>query len=131
MTNQEVFNTVWNHFVVDRNTYSVDETGVCQYRGEGPKEGAKCAIGLFIPDDIYNFEMEEWTGPEDLIKNSLDMAFIFKGISTGFLDKLRDCHDSAALVDWDDNDSNENIFLSEMIKNLERVAGVWGLVVPV
>jgi hypothetical protein len=56
MTNQEIFNKVWQHFVVEGNPRSVEpEKRYCAYRGPN---GSKCAFGLFIPDEKYDPEME-------------------------------------------------------------------------
>lgn len=56
MTNQDAFTTVWQHFIVEKNPPSyVQDTkepdGIqCMYRGN---DGAKCAFGIFIPDELY------------------------------------------------------------------------------
>jgi hypothetical protein len=58
-TEQEIFDRVWQHFVVEENPLSYDETGSCKYRGCG---GAKCAVGIFIPDDLYDPALDKFTG---------------------------------------------------------------------
>lgn len=59
---QDIFDRVYNHFIVNRQPRStrmekigVGEYEACRYRGDG---GAKCAAGLFIPDDQYAEEIE-------------------------------------------------------------------------
>jgi len=53
-TEQEVFDKVWNHFVVNHGKQSrmqsPNGSTKCLYRG---MDGAKCAVGLFIPDEDY------------------------------------------------------------------------------
>lgn len=55
LSQQEIFNRVWQHFIIERQPRSVTSDGHCRYRGP---EGAKCAVGLFIPDDCYSPWME-------------------------------------------------------------------------
>ncbi len=54
-TNQEVFDRVYTHFIINEEPYSVDDKGSCMYRGI---EGRKCAGGLFIKDEDYDVEYE-------------------------------------------------------------------------
>ena len=59
MTNQEIFDKVWNHFVVERKPRSILMDNalrqVCKYR-DG--RGNACAVGLFIPDAVYAPRLE-------------------------------------------------------------------------
>lgn len=56
MTKQEAFDRVWRHFVIEGNPQSMGADGVtCRYRGEN---GARCAVGLFIPDSEYSESLE-------------------------------------------------------------------------
>lgn len=48
MTKQEIFNRVWQHFVVDKGAPSCNDQGGCLYRGPGD---ARCAVGLFLSDE--------------------------------------------------------------------------------
>jgi len=54
MTNQHVFEQVWRHFVVERNEPGMAQ-GVCFLRGAND---TRCAIGLLIPDRLYDESME-------------------------------------------------------------------------
>jgi hypothetical protein len=54
MTNQEIFDKVWNWFIRDNNPTSIQEN-FCLYRGPN---GAKCAAGILIPDSEYLEGME-------------------------------------------------------------------------
>ena len=59
MTNQEIFDKVWNHFVVERKPRSFDYTldGGCSCRYRDSK-GNRCAVGLFIDDADYHPSLE-------------------------------------------------------------------------
>lgn len=46
LTNQEIFNKVWQHFIVEDKPYAYDtDIQLCSYL---TKEGHQCAIGLFL-----------------------------------------------------------------------------------
>lgn len=62
----------------------------CHLRGAG---GEKCAIGLFIPDDIYRPDMEKWA--LDQVSNVVPTWLADCGIE--FLRQLRGAHDGAAV----------------------------------
>lgn len=47
LTNQDIFNKVWDHFVVQRQPQSISGA-FCRYRGP---DGARCAIGIFLTDE--------------------------------------------------------------------------------
>lgn len=55
MNKQEIFNTVWNGFVVQKFERSHDK-GICVYRT--PDGSKKCAAGMLIPDSEYSPELE-------------------------------------------------------------------------
>lgn len=84
-TNQDIFNTVWNHFIVGDGQPSIFRAK-CLYRG--PK-GTKCAVGLLISDEKYSPEMENM---------SLSLLSGFLGLSEhdNLLHALQDAHDCAA-----------------------------------
>lgn len=55
--NLEQFDKVANHLIKQgKRSLALDGAGwVCAYRGEG---GAKCAIGVIIPDELYGEHLE-------------------------------------------------------------------------
>lgn len=54
--NQEDFNAVWNHFIVGDGKPSLNPNGIgCAYRA---LDGSKCAVGLLMPDDVYDPSIE-------------------------------------------------------------------------
>lgn len=54
MTKQEVFDTVYHHLLTQKQK-SVDDDGVCLYRGP---HGTKCAAGVLIKDELYKHVFE-------------------------------------------------------------------------
>jgi hypothetical protein len=52
-TGQEIFDAVWQYFVVEGHPQAKDGN-TCRYRG---KE-SNCAIGCQLPDELYSGEME-------------------------------------------------------------------------
>jgi hypothetical protein len=56
MTAQEIFDRVWTHFVVEGNPRSLGNDGACKYRSSN---GAKCAVGVLIPDEDYETWMDQ------------------------------------------------------------------------
>lgn len=87
MTNQEMFNKVYQHFIVENNGPSYDASiDACCYRGPN---GAKCAAGLFIPDDRYSPRMER-QDIKDVVRG-FDLSDIFEDIN--FVVELQHWHD--------------------------------------
>jgi hypothetical protein len=92
---QNAFETMWNHFVVNKGPLSVlnsTKSSVCVYRGPF---GAKCAIGLLIPDALFRAEFEGKVMmylPDDI------KGYLYQ--ETGFtltqLTQLQECHDDAS-----------------------------------
>lgn len=89
LTRQEWFDNAWNHFVVNKGEPSHNHQE-CRYRGPN---GAKCAIGVSIPDDLYesDFKLYEGCGIGDLV----DEEFIFQE-DLKFLTDLQRCHDDSS-----------------------------------
>lgn len=54
MTEQKIFDKVATH-LQKQGRRALDKDGVCVYRGE---EGAKCAVGALIPDELYDSKVE-------------------------------------------------------------------------
>ena len=55
-TQQEAFDIVWQAFVVEGRPQSVGTRGRCFYRGPN---GARCAVGLLMPDELYEARFDE------------------------------------------------------------------------
>lgn len=57
MKAQGVFNKAVRHFANQMAPCKQGDS--CMYRGFGKTEGMTCVIGSFIPDDLYDDDMEE------------------------------------------------------------------------
>ncbi len=64
MTDQEIFNKVWDHFITQENPRAFMHYSCCYRRGDG----ARCAVGIFIPDALYSEALEGCTVEELLNK---------------------------------------------------------------
>lgn len=110
ITTQEVFNMVWNHFVVEKGKPSISvEGGPCRYRGDG---GAKCAVGLFIPDDRYTWSLEGLDMGDRRVCDALPPAFHDREGRVPdalyyLLDELQRAHDKNAVWGSDFHNSME------------------------
>lgn len=98
MTRQEVFNKVWDWFIVQKNPQSVDyEEEDCKYRIFKEDKTLKCAIGCLIPDDLYEPKMDEGAGYNCksllLIYPTLKKTLDIKDEDFEFLSDLQTAHD--------------------------------------
>lgn len=116
LTIQEMFNGAWKHFIVDKNPRSVGDFFRCKYRG---KNGTKCAIGLFIPDEQYDCSMD---GLCDTRIGSIIEKFPqlpFAHIDIDILIEFQICHDDDECKDFN------------LIKiKFEEFAGKYSLTIP-
>ena len=88
MTNQDVFDAVVEHLAIQgRQSLTAAET--CGYRGSG---GDKCAVGVLIPDGIYEQDLEG-EHVKKIIKNHPKIKKIFSGVSIPLLMQLQQIHD--------------------------------------
>lgn len=94
MTTQEAAEKIWDHFIVNEGPPSVVAYGdQCLYRGPG---GAKCAVGVLIPDDLYDPEMEN-VGTVGLVLNDYPrLADYLRGVDTDLLRGCQSEHDAWA-----------------------------------
>lgn len=49
LTKQEIFDKVWDYFVVQGKPRSSDANGKCQYLTD---DGCRCAVGVLMPDNV-------------------------------------------------------------------------------
>lgn len=94
-TKQEIFNKVWEHFVVKANPQSIDEFGGCRYYSS---EGG-CAIGCLIAEDKDKKALDK--SSSGIIIDSIRDAeaniinkYISSEIETDFLAELQNIHDN-------------------------------------
>jgi hypothetical protein len=86
LSNQQVFDKVWDHFITKKNPPSIRDDGRCVYRGP---DGSKCAIGIFIPDEKYFPEMDVNSGHIPLLLDDIIL-------NVSILYEFRRAHDSSA-----------------------------------
>jgi len=126
MTRQEIFNKAYKHALSmkelskDVVSYGMHQGYSSKYRA---KNGEKCLIGSFIPDEKYHpsiegravdllfFDMEE-LGLNDWLKNDIG----HRKRRDGFLLDLQRCHDRASSTD-------------DMMGRLKHFAGERGLTI--
>jgi len=118
MTNQEIFDQVYRHFVLESGKPSftrdpITEEISCKYRGP---DGARCAAGLFIPDDKYDPKCEGFQCDKAFEK----LNFNFNG-DLAFLLKLQQLHDILCRSDS---------FKEEMEEGLKFLADNENLTIP-
>lgn len=101
-TKQEIFNRVWDHFVTRKSPLSM-VAGTCRYRRDmKPDSPVRCAVGIFIPDELYTLEMEECGRIGTVLERlrSLDPALrAFLEENLDFLRKLQRAHDQCHGLD--------------------------------
>lgn len=116
LTNQSVFDQVWEHFVVLEHPRAVEYQGAmakCRYRTE---DGKKCVVGIFIRDEEYDPSMEDKSlqayGHDFLPERLHPVAPL--------LVALQEVHDQSPRY--------YSVCVDE--EALRKVAGKWGLRVP-
>jgi hypothetical protein len=121
MTLQKAFNRIWRHFVTKKGprSYNGRKNG-CMYRGP---DGAKCAIGLLIPERLYKPEMEGDNVLADEVWEAARKAV--PGVRRRTLKSLQECHDRAA-----DNVDNAS-FGADIERRLTSFASRRRLKIPV
>ena len=89
----------------------------CAYRGD---HGKKCAVGMFIPDELYRPTMDK---PEDTLDDMMAQTIIDKYNLSEYMpldsDAMRDLqmvHDGTRVNDYRSND----VILEEMVAWIER-----------
>ena len=89
MTEQEVFDKVVNHLLEQK--YQASYEGACVYRAP---DGASCAVGCLIPDELYDEEMEGSSLhlPDDKLVAALEELDLWQ--HRKLLKDLQEVHDS-------------------------------------
>ncbi len=103
-TKQEVFNIVWEEFVVKERQQAWDaEEGKCVYRGSNPDteqreadSDKRCVVGVCIPDDMYNPDIDAYGGIIQVRRGMPDWyKSVFNGIDVDYLSNLQRAHDNS------------------------------------
>ena len=114
MTQQEIFDKVWEHFIVNKGNPSHDGM-VCKYKDHF---GNKCAVGLFIPNNKYSRHMEGVTSA--VIQRDFN---ILKEVDPVFLGNIQGCHDCLIR-------KSPSVFTKEMEVELRKLAHNYSLTIP-
>ena len=95
MTEQELFDRVAVHLLTQRATArSTTNPGACLYHAP---DGKKCAIGVLIPDELYDFRFENRTVdalPVDVLEK---LGLVGK---IGLALALQNVHDQCDVDNW-------------------------------
>lgn len=110
VTKQEFFDTVAAHLLSMDDVSWDYSRGICAYRGAG---GAKCAIGVMIPDELYNPEMEG-LGVTSLVADWSQLSKFIPSISLAA--ELQAVHDNGML-------SNKHLVKADL-KHIARNHGL-------
>ena len=129
MTTQEAFNTVWQHFVVEKNppaTFITDDGRVrCRYRDS---DGNRCAAGVLIPDHLFN-ELMEGQSISSLLYGYPEVRRLLHEVPPHFLARLQGCHDSVAIA-LSGLEVDRQIFTQRIETALQKLADEYALEVP-
>ncbi len=92
---QPVFNKIWQEFVVDKRSRAATAFG-CVYRGGSDAASEiRCAIGVCIPDDMYDSELDHHGSIADIHDEMPEWyKSVFNGVKKTQLLKLQFIHDS-------------------------------------
>lgn len=113
---QEMFNTVWNHFVVNKSPPSI-RGGFCEYFNEAT--GARCAVGLFLsPEEAKRIALNNLSSVVDLIAFG---ALEVPEDILPFVTLLQSVHDNSAL---------SKDFYESFVEGMRSAAVTHGLTVP-
>lgn len=93
---QEIFDKVWNSFVIDRKPAAVKFGHLTPFPFTAlyKSDSTSCPIGLLIPDKMYDIYIEGKT-IKYLLRTDKDIAHLFSKISPDVLFDLQKCHDYA------------------------------------
>jgi hypothetical protein len=119
---QEMFNKVWDWFIVKKNPPGYDN-GKCTYRGEN---GKKCAFGVLIPDDVPISEEQNTETATILIRDIPILNEKF-GPHLNFIRQIQEAHDGPSFNYGNDKD----LTLHSIEQNLRSIASDEELTLPV
>lgn len=121
LNKQQVFDKIWQYFIVEKHPQSGNLFG-CYYRS---KEGNKCAIGCLIPDEMYlpEFDSQEAsTAVDDLMTSSP----IFKKT----LEQIIDFKEDAMLIFLNSMQTCHDVYFEKLEESLRDAAFIYDLSVP-
>ena len=118
INNQEFFNESVTK-IYAQGHQSADHGGVCFYRQ--PDGNGACAIGVCIPDNLYQSKMET-TRICPLLNNFPNLREYFAGVNVCLMSKMQDTHDW-----WD---TNAGDFRTYWKQQAEKIALAFDLTMP-
>jgi len=101
MNRQTVFDTVVKHLRTQKERAVMSNETSCSYRLEKNGKILKCAVGIFIPKELHNYDMEGF-GVSTLVykRKEYKLPFgIFNKRNLPLLTSLQNIHDT--LRSWD------------------------------
>ncbi len=128
-TNQEMLDRVWRHFLVEEKPAGMSSRGGCTYRGDG----RCCAIGLFLPDEVFRPAMNDNFVLPLLMNYPKIRAYLSP--DREFLRNLQQAHDCAVMAAKKDDlftppTLDEEKFRAGLWARLVQVAAGFGLTIP-
>jgi len=97
LTKQDIFNIAANGLLKQGKTSK--NSSSCMYRGPN---GLKCAIGMLIPDELYEEGFEgKSASSSGVIKALVEAGVPYTVGYKDFLDNLQDVHDDHQTGDWE------------------------------
>ena len=114
LTNQKAFDKIYKYFIFKKNKQCVGAGGDCMYRSGK----LKCAVGVLIPDDDYDSDME---GSHCRTIRANYFREEWDGLDIDLLASLQRLHDTPSA--W----SKNGVFLKTPIK---RIAKKYKLTIP-
>jgi hypothetical protein len=89
-TKQEIFDIVAPHLLRQRRQSLLPGSGTCAYRGGS---GLMCAVGVLIPEDKYEAQIEAQSVGRDTVKRILGTIVELSEDNLSFLKELQQIHD--------------------------------------
>lgn len=126
-TQQEAFDKVWNHFVVNKGEKSVQyfeefSKDMCMYRkGRDAASSTRCAIGVLLPDNSYEPAMDGADGIDDGILCRISVMPLFNNLGYSWIVGLQACHDSS---------THSDNFTETIMLDLKAFATTHNLTIP-
>lgn len=135
LSNQDAFNNVWQHFIVERHDKAAAGP-MCLYRTEDGQNG--CALGCQIPDEFIRRYQLVSRNPDaaSLLDTDPEITQYFIAVNEELLVLLQGAHDNKA-NQWDtwgdgaplvDNESTD--FHTLLTRRMHFIAGKFALTIP-
>ena len=86
-SDQDMFNRIWNHFIVEKNPRCLSHEQRCMYRNS---KGEGCAIGIVLPDELVNDLVSTISG---ILYSNYNVSVWLDRCSRKFLCALQIWHD--------------------------------------